>query len=213
MTDFMINVNDEATNILTIKNQLRKRHKQIRQNFSFQYKNILDNKIEENLINFILQNFDINKFNNILIYSASSFEVSTKRLYTFFKNNNKAIYYPKCLNTTGDMSFYKIDELNDLTIGFYKILEPTNLNENNKFKNIHSDNLIIIPALAFNENCYRLGYGKGYYDRFLKAFKGLKIIICYDENNDNLILDKFDINADYVVTQSSIYKNSTIVKK
>mgnify|MGYP002474639772 FL=1 len=60
-------------------------------------------------------------------------------------------------------------------------------------------------SLCFDICGYRLGYGKGYYDRFLKNFRGTKIGICYsDYIFENLPVDKHDEKVDILVTEKNI---------
>ena len=59
----------------------------------------------------------------------------------------------------------------------------------------------IIPALSVDKDGYRLGYGGGYYDRFLKDFKGEKIAVLFSELlADELPHDEFDIKTDITIT-------------
>jgi len=60
---------------------------------------------------------------------------------------------------------------------------------------------VIIPALSADSHNYRLGYGGGYYDRFLKDFNGFKITVLFSELlTDRLPRDEFDIKTDLVIT-------------
>ena len=56
---------------------------------------------------------------------------------------------------------------------------------------------VIVPCVGFDENCYRIGYGGGYYDRFLSDFKVKKIGVCYETTKvDEVITDEYDIRLD-----------------
>ncbi|MCT4643311.1 MAG: 5-formyltetrahydrofolate cyclo-ligase [Bacteriovoracaceae bacterium] len=67
--------------------------------------------------------------------------------------------------------------------------------------------VLIIPGLAFTKTCKRLGRGKGYYDRYLATFKGLKVGICFEEQLlEDLETTSLDVNMDYVVTDKTVYK-------
>ena len=84
--------------------------------------------------------------------------------------------------------------------------------ENEANRLIKTENTIcIVPAFMFDKNGYRLGYGKGYYDRYLSRYKGLTIGICYDENiTDELFHGKFDRAVDLVLSEKRIL---TVEKK
>ena len=63
----------------------------------------------------------------------------------------------------------------------------------------------IVPGLAFDKNGYRIGYGKGYYDRFLKDFNGTKIGLCRcDFLKDALPVNEFDHKVDMIITEKGI---------
>ena len=66
---------------------------------------------------------------------------------------------------------------------------------------------IIVPCLGFSSDLYRLGYGGGYYDTYLKDFSGLKIGIAYDiQRIDNGFNEKHDIKLDTIITEKNTYK-------
>ena len=69
--------------------------------------------------------------------------------------------------------------------------------------------LIIVPALCCDKNGYRLGYGGGYYDRFLKDYKGIKVV-CLPKQLifDTIYHEVHDIKMDYIITESRIIKVS-----
>jgi len=59
---------------------------------------------------------------------------------------------------------------------------------------------VIVPMLAFDKNNYRLGYGGGYYDRYLKDYDGLKIGLAFDEQYGELCIESFDMPLDIIIT-------------
>lgn len=67
---------------------------------------------------------------------------------------------------------------------------------------------VIIPGVAFDRNGHRLGRGKGYYDRALAGFKGLKIGVCFSEQflKNDLVTEAHDVPMDWVVTEKFVYK-------
>lgn len=90
----------------------------------------------------------------------------------------------------------------DLSPGVFGILEPkeyTSIIDKNEI------DIVIIPGIAFSKECVRLGYGKGYYDRFLANFKGKKIGIAFWEQIVDFIpKEDTDICLDEVITDKHI---------
>lgn len=71
---------------------------------------------------------------------------------------------------------------------------------------------LVIPGLAFDNRGYRLGRGKGYYDRYLQNFKGIKVGVCHREQFllRPIPVDKWDLMMDFVITNEFIFKAENI---
>ena len=105
------------------------------------------------------------------------------------------------------MVFHIVTDLQQLQTGSYGLSEPDANAPVYDFEALASRDLAIavIPGVVFDRDGYRVGYGKGYYDRFLRAFSGVKIGLCYAEG----ILQKvprgrFDLNVDMIVTEKGV---------
>jgi len=83
----------------------------------------------------------------------------------------KEVYLP-----CGDGMFRQANNFDDLVPGMFGIPEPDADNEQCTMNN---EQLCLVPGLAFDCEGYRMGYGKGYYDRFLAGFEGKTIGVCY----------------------------------
>ena len=139
---------------------------------------------------------------DILIYSSCDNEVMTDKIIKYSLYENKNVFLPKCIDSR-IMEFYKITGLSDLNRGMYGIPEPVG---GDKYVNNESS-LCIVPAICFDKRGFRLGYGKGYYDRFLSRFSGFTVGIAIDE----FILEKLpiirtDISVKRIVTDKKIYE-------
>ncbi len=120
-----------------------------------------------------------------------------------FEDKSKEWYLP-VIAENEHMSFCKYETCSELNLNKYGICEPCT-GEELKPEKI---GLIIIPALLIDKNGHRLGYGKGYYDRFLAKLPEtcIKIVPIADELViDSLPYDEFDIAVDMAVTQKNIY--------
>ncbi len=91
----------------------------------------------------------------------------------------------------------------DFTKNTFNIDEP-----NGDEVSIQSLQAILVPGLGFDENLNRIGRGKGFYDRALQNYWGLKIGICFTEQFVSRLplQENHDVPVDYVVTDSFIYK-------
>ncbi len=73
--------------------------------------------------------------------------------------------------------------------------------------NIIVPDILFIPGLAFTKSKERLGRGKGFFDRYLNKFSGVKIGVCFeDQVFEMLVQDEHDVRMDYLVTELNIYK-------
>ncbi len=138
----------------------------------------------------------------VLLFSPTGSEFDASALLKLCAGQSKAVFFPRCLDKDGKMEFLKVTCQNDLESGMYGIKEPKESCE--KYIEKPGD-VCIVPALSVDSRFYRLGYGKGYYDRFLKNFGGVGICPCYDELlSEELPAGDFDIKVDILVTQSVV---------
>lgn len=136
----------------------------------------------------------------ILLYFAKGSEVDLSSLAEIAYSMGKRVAYPRC-SGEGRMSFHKIASLPELEKGAFGIMEPPSDAPLCR----DSDAVCFVPALAFDTEGFRLGWGGGYYDRFLADFKGCKIGVAYDIClADKLPRGEFDIKTDYIVTESRV---------
>ena len=190
-----INNND----IRVQKTLIRDESKAFRQNLSFDEKQRLDRKIENRLLNlWYFREVDL-----LLTYVSNSIEVDTKFIIQQALAQGKHVAVPRCVAGTRNLEFYLINSLEVLATGSFGLLEPP-VNTCEKLTDF-SGALCIVPALAFDPNGYRLGFGKGYYDRFLSNSNFKTIGICYDSCIFNeLPHGKYDKKVNMIVTESRI---------
>ncbi len=171
------------------KEFLRKKYKEKRDNIK--NKVTKDNLIYQKVIN----NKDILSSKTLLIYISINNEVDTIKIINYFLNT-KNIAVPKIIDN--DMFFCYVTNLNELTSGKYNIPEPTNENIVTDFDNA----ICIVPGICYDKKNYRVGYGKGYYDRFLSKNKIKTIGLCYKECMiEKIDNDKYDYKIDEVITE------------
>ena len=131
----------------------------------------------------------------IFIFVGFDSEIQTEN---FIKKwiNKKQIFVPKIDNNT--MNLVHITSLEELTEGCFGILEPTSCN-------YFTDNidLVITPSIVFDKKGYRLGYGKGYYDKYFAKNKyKTSIGLSYDKLlQERVPTDKHDKKVDIIITE------------
>jgi len=149
----------------------------------------------------------------VLIYASAKDEISTSYIIEHSLANKKVVACP--ISNTGDntLSFKTIKSAEELYSGSYNILEPPKANAD--FREFLSERIkggkrpplavCVIPCLSYDSEGYRMGYGKGYYDRFLPTFEGTKIGLCYSEFMANkLPKGKYDVTLDVVITEKGV---------
>lgn len=107
---------------------------------------------------------------------------------------------PKVRNNK-EMDFFMISSANDVKEGVFQVLEPTT----NVWVDPKQLDAIIVPIVAFDQHKNRIGYGKGYYDRYLKQTTALKIGVAFDcQWVDDIDEEKTDVRLDIIITESKI---------
>ncbi len=179
------------------KNILRKNILERRNNISNTEREEKNRKILKRLINLK----EIKRAKNICAYVSKGSEADTIKLIEKLIKTDKAVYAPKSDINSNSMTFYRINSLSDLISGAFSILEPSI--EGEKYVSFDKCDVCIVPALSFDNQGFRLGYGKGYYDRFLKDFIGIKIGICYEELiTETLPRLDTDIAVDMIISEN-----------
>ncbi|MBR5304152.1 MAG: 5-formyltetrahydrofolate cyclo-ligase [Candidatus Gastranaerophilales bacterium] len=131
------------------------------------------------IVNKILNSADFKNAQHVALYLPIKNEIDISGILSI---KEKCFYLPRCNGC--ELEFVKYNGASFLTMGKFNILEPQGCKVNPEILDI-----IYIPALIANSSCYRLGYGKGYYDKFFakNKVKAKKIIIVPKK----LILDEF----------------------
>lgn len=172
--------------------------------------NLIDlQKMSNPIIAYMIGSKEYKKAESIYCYVSYNQEVVTHSFIRYSLLQGKKVAVPKIIN--GEMNFYYISDLNELKPGFWGISEPTT-------SNIAMDTnaLIIMPGLAFDWKLNRVGYGKGYYDRYLEKNKNCeykKIAFTYNFQLFNQInTNQYDVKIDQIITPTCIIKESGVIK-
>lgn len=171
-----------------MKKELRSKYLLIRKNIPNRYK--LDEIIYQKVIN----HPKVKQSKTILIYVSFNYEVDTIKIIEYLLKY-KEVAVPKIENNK--MNFYLINSLSELSFGTFNILEPTT----KKVLTDFSNTICITPGICFSKDKYRLGYGKGYYDRFIKENHLYQIGLCYQACLlDKIPHDYYDQKVDEIIT-------------
>ena len=189
-----------TVDIRPLKMRLRKEAKEYRLSLSAEEKKRNDRKISNKLINL----WTFREADTLLVYMSTDIEVDTRYLIECAWELGKKVAVPRCVAGTRNMVFYYIESFADLENGAFGVMEP--IVEKCSPVTDFESGICVVPALVFDKNCFRLGYGKGYYDRFLAVFKGTAIGICYEAcRKDSIPHGKYDKCLDLFITENRIY--------
>ncbi|SFU43861.1 5-formyltetrahydrofolate cyclo-ligase [Clostridium sp. DSM 8431] len=180
------------------KKTLRKEILKKRGNISKEERTVFDNIIKEKL-----EGMDFfNKANNIFIYVGFGSEINTIDYINEFLKMGKRIFVPRTNEENKTMDAVEIKSLDSLVkSGKYQILEPS---KEIKAAEKSDLDLVILPGVAFDDKGGRVGYGAGYYDKYLKGLSEdiPKAALCYDfQLIDKVPMEEHDVRADYIITE------------
>lgn len=137
----------------------------------------------------------------VLAYAAFRGETDLTDVVSLALRLGKTVAFPKTLDSEGHMAFLRVHSLEELKPGRYGISEPVN----GESVLPTERTLCLVPALAFDAKGNRLGYGGGFYDRFLRSFPGISAgilpsVCLFPE----LPHEAWDVPVQYLVTEATI---------
>ncbi|HIZ83039.1 MAG TPA: 5-formyltetrahydrofolate cyclo-ligase [Firmicutes bacterium] len=180
------------------KNELRLKYKAGRRAMPPEEKARLDGLITEK----VGRLYQYKNCRTLFIYVSTDIEVDTRAIIRRALAEGKRVAVPRCIPGTRRMEFHYIDSLEQLQPGAFSVLEP---DESRPVARDFSSSLMIVPALSLDNRGYRLGYGKGYYDRYIAEFTGPTAGICYAADcRRHMYHGRFDRPVDVIVTDRGI---------
>ncbi len=172
------------------KKKYRKQVKLAKEKYSFSQKKELSKPIFEKLEK---EDYFI-KSKIVMAYWSMGDEVST-RDFVIKWYKEKTILLP-CVE--GDVLKIRVfSGMDSMRKGeAYSILEPIG----EEFKDIDKIDVVVVPGIAFDKENNRLGRGRGYYDKLLKATNAIKVGVCFDfQFFDRIPTEEFDVKMNYVI--------------
>lgn len=140
-------------------------------------------------------------YDTLLLYSPKPDEIDITRVAEKALSDGKRVAYPRCIPGSRLMEFHFVDKDTVFSCGAFGISEPS---EDSPVYDVNSRGcaVCLIPAIVFDKSGYRIGYGGGYYDRFLSRFSGTLAGVAFsDFIIDRLPRGKFDLQADMIFTE------------
>ncbi len=182
--------------VINEKSILRERCIELRKN--------IDNKDIKSIkiFNKIISLEEYKNANIIALYKNLDSEVSTEELIKYSIDNGKIVSLPKVIGE--ELKFYKINSINsELIKSKFGVYEP--IDDANNYINPQDIDLIIVPGVAFDKFKNRLGFGKGFYDRFLEKTKAKSIAVAFEEQvvKGKIPTEENDIKIDEIITDKS----------
>lgn len=174
--------------LLTIKGDLVNRHKR-----------------DEEILQNVLDMPEFIEAETILSYvSREEDEIDTKRLIALSMSQGKKVYAPVMqLNDT--IEYYRVNSIMGLQRNRFNVLEPR-VETSEKLESAEGL-FCITPAIACDKKYNRLGFGKGYFDKFFSENKVFSVALCYDELLvSELAVDKWDKKVDVIVTENKLHR-------
>ena len=189
---------------------MNREEKRILRNKILSVRNTLDKEIKDKMdyeiYNKLISSELYLKAKNIFIYISFDKEIETKRIINKALSDEKQVYIPKIYRADKSMKAISLKAFEDLKGNSMGILEPI---DDSDYINKEEIDLIIVPGVVFDLNGNRIGYGGGYYDRYLEDIKEInnKVVLAYDlQIVDFIESESHDISFDYIITNTKFRK-------
>ena len=180
------------------KDALREEYGKRRRAIAPEKKKAMDEKI--NLAATALVSF--RHAETVLLYAPLADEIDVRIIAETAWARGKEVAFPLCDPETRNMTYHVVRSFDELKEGTYGIMEPCAAAP---LFDASRPAVCFVPALLFDRAGYRVGYGKGYYDRFLHRFGGSKIGLVYgDFILDRVPRGKFDLAVDLLICENGV---------
>ncbi|NPC93313.1 5-formyltetrahydrofolate cyclo-ligase [Bacillus sp. WMMC1349] len=136
----------------------------------------------------------------IALTISRKLEIPTKPIIKRAWQEGKVVCIPKCFPETHDMHFRCFKNENELEVVYFGLLEPIM----NKTELVSQEDIdfILVPGICFDRNGYRIGYGGGYYDRYLSSYRKKTASLAFQcQMIDQVPHEKHDIPVDQIFTE------------
>lgn len=161
-------------------------------------------EIEQKLLDNLLTTELWKNAQTIGIYLSFGNEWETRGIIEEAWKQGKQVTIPKTIPETKEMKFYQIDNYSQVQKGHFDIEEP--IIDRTTFIEKHKIDLLIVPGVVFSADGYRVGFGGGYYDRFLTDFIHPTISLVWSEQLIQTVpTNKYDLPVQYILTEKGMF--------
>lgn len=158
----------------------------------------------------LLQSSFYEEAQDILLYASYGSEVQTQLIFDKAVSEGRQVFYPRVIDGE-TMQFFRVTDLSGLQEGYRGIREPRadGAAYTQQGKAAGRRALLIMPGAAFDGEKNRIGYGKGFYDRFLGAgFAGMKIALAFDVQilqEEQIPARETDVRPDLILSETGLH--------
>ncbi|MBE6618737.1 MAG: 5-formyltetrahydrofolate cyclo-ligase [Ruminococcaceae bacterium] len=183
------------------KKALREEYSKKRSEMDLEHKKSLDKKIIERFKALATYRYS----HTLLLYYPIQGEIDVTGLINDALRSGKRVALPRCESHGSVMHFHYINSIDDLKIGRFGIMEPREDAELFSKDSLGGPTVVVIPALSYDRLGYRLGYGRGFYDRYFGRSGISTVGLVYSEFlTDKLPHGRFDIAVDILITEKEV---------
>ncbi len=141
----------------------------------------------------------------VLLYAATEGEIDVNAIALSALEKGKKVCFPRCDKKSHTMTYHIVTSLDQLAVDSYGILEPAEEAPLYEPERDTGAAVCFVPGLVYDKAGYRLGYGKGFYDRYLSAFSGCTIGVVYsDYILPTVPRGRFDVSVDILLTEKGV---------
>lgn len=164
--------------------------------------------VSEKIVDRFMELAEYHSANTVMFYVDVRDEVRTRQALPVALASGKRIVVPYCLD--GELELFWLENMEELELGMYKILEPKNELRTIEAKRLLPADLdlVMVPGVAFDRNGGRTGHGKGYYDKLLQHARldAPLIALAFEcQLFEKIPAESHDIYMDKVVTEDAVY--------
>ncbi len=179
------------------KKELRRRILELRAKLSPEKRRLFSQEARRNFLKAFM-----NEAQDFFLFASFGTEVDTYPLIGTLILSGKRVYLPKTYPSKRLLRFKRTYTLGELVPGAFGIKEPP---EENPEGFPGARDIVVVPAVAVDRDGFRLGYGGGYYDRFLKGTEARKVALVFSLQVVSLVpREAHDVRVDYIVTEEGV---------